>query len=109
MLLNSKVILRTDTEPAMISLRRKVQGIRKLKKLETEIQDVAPDAHEGLQVERWVQTVRNLSKTLVYHAETEAKVKITSECTLYPWAARHAGFLLNRFVVHKGKTPFEES
>ena len=107
MLLNSKVILRTDTEPAMISLRGKVQGIRKLKKLETEIQDVAPDAHEGLQVERWVQTVRNLSKTLVYHAETEAKVKITSECTLYPWAARHAGFLLNRFVVHKGKTPFE--
>ncbi|CAE7234755.1 unnamed protein product [Symbiodinium sp. KB8] len=47
MLLNSKVILRTDTEPAMISLRKKVQGIRKLKKLETEIQDVAPDAHEG--------------------------------------------------------------
>ena len=107
MLLNSKVMLRTDTEPAMISLRKKVQGIRKLKKLETEIQDVAPDAHEGLQVERWVQTVRNLSKTLVYHAETEAKVKITSECTLYPWAARHAGFLLNRFVVQKGKTPFE--
>ncbi|CAE7658644.1 unnamed protein product, partial [Symbiodinium sp. KB8] len=107
MLLNSKVILRTDTEPAMISLRKKVQGIRKLKKLETEIQDVSPDAHEGLQVERWVQTVRNLSKTLVYHAETEAKVKITSECTLYPWAARHAGFLLNRFVVQKGKIPFE--
>ena len=41
------------------------------------------------------------------HVETEAKVKITSECTLYPWAARHAGFLLNRFVVQKGKTPFE--
>ncbi|CAE7208752.1 unnamed protein product [Symbiodinium microadriaticum] len=90
MLLNSKVILRTDTEPAMISLRRKVQGIRKLKKLETEVQDVAPDAHEGMQAERWVQTVRNLSKTLVCHAETEAKVKITSasECTLYPWAGK---------------------
>ena len=63
MLLNSKVILRTGTEPAMISLREKVQRIRKLKKLETEIQDVSPDAHEGLQVKRWIQTVRNLSKT----------------------------------------------
>ena len=107
MLLNSKVILRTDTEPAMISLRKKVQGIRKMKNLDTEVQDVAPDEHQGLQVERWVQTVRNLSKTLVYGVESKAKVKITSESTLYPWAARHAAFLLNRFVVRKGSTPFE--
>ena len=107
MLLNPKVILRTDTEPAMIPLRRKIQGIRKLQKLETEVQNVAPDEHEGLQVERWVQTVRNLSKTLVYQAETKAKVKIASESTLYPWAARHSAFLLNTFVVQKGKTPFE--
>ena len=107
MLLISKVILRTDTEPAMISLRKKVHGIRKMNNLDTEIQDVAPDEHQGLQVERWVQTVRNLSKTMVYGVESEAKVKITSESTLYPWAAKHAAFLLNRFVVRKGKTPFE--
>ena len=107
MLLNSKVILRTDTEPAMVSLRKKVQGIRKMKNLDTEVQDVAPDEHQGLQVERWVQTVRNLSKTSVYGVESKAKVKITSESTLYPRAARHAAFLLNRFVVWKGSTPFE--
>ena len=78
-----------------------------MKNLDTEVQDVAPDEHQGLQVERWVQTVRNLSKTLVYGVESKAKVKITSESTLYPWAARHAAFLLNRFVVRKGSTPFE--
>ena len=91
----------------MLSLRSKVQAIRKMNNLETEIQDVSPDEHQGLQVERWVQTVRNLSKTLVYAAEKEANVKITSESTLYPWLARHACFLLNRFVVQGGKTPFE--
>ena len=107
MLMEKKVILRTDTEPAMLSLRSKVQVIRKMNNLETEIQDVSPDEHQGLQVERWVQTVRNLSKTLVYAAEKEANVKITSESTLYPWLARHACFLLNRFVVQGGKTPFE--
>ena len=69
MLFEKKVILRTDTEPAMISLRRKVELIRKKQGLETEIQDVAPDQHQGLQVERWVQTVRNLSKTLIYAVE----------------------------------------
>ena len=73
MLLNSKVILRTDTEPAMISLRKKVQGIRKMKNLDAEVQDEAPDEHQGLQVERWVQTVRNLSKTLVYGVESKAE------------------------------------
>ena len=67
----------------MLSLRSKVQAIRKMNNLETEIQDVSPDEHQGLQVERWVQTVRNLSKTLVYAAEEEANVKITSESTLY--------------------------
>ena len=107
MLMEKKVILRTDTEPAMLSLRNKVQLIRKMNNLETEIQDVSPDEHQGLQVERWVQTVRNLSKTLVYAAEKEANVKITSESTLYPWLARHACFLLNRFVAQGGRTPFE--
>ena len=75
MLMQPKVILRTDTEPAMSALRKKVQTIRKMQKLETEIQDVAPDTHQGAQVERWVQTVRNLSKTLVYGVEKEAKGK----------------------------------
>ena len=87
--------------------QEQVQLIRKMNNLETEIQDVSPDEHQGLQVERWVQTVRNLSKTLVYAAEKEANVKITSESTLYPWLARHACFLLNRFVVQGGRTPFE--
>ena len=72
MLLNSKVILRNDTEPAMISSRKKVQGIRKMNNLDTAFQDVAPDEHQGLQ-ERWVQTVRNVSKTLIYGVESEAK------------------------------------
>ena len=48
-----------------------------------------------------------MSKTLVYGVESEAKVKITSESTFYPWAARHAAFLLNRFVVRNGSAPFE--
>ena len=53
MLLEKKVILRTDTEPSMLALRNKVQLVRKMNNLETEIQDVSPDEHQGLQVERW--------------------------------------------------------
>ena len=107
MLLQPRIILRTDTEPAMILLRRKSQLIRKMNNLTTELQDTSPDVHEGLQVERWVQTVRNLAQTLVYEVEKQVCAKITSESTLYPWSARHASFLLNRFVVHGGQTAFE--
>ena len=66
---HEKMILRMDTEPSMLLLRRKVQLVGKASSLETELQDIAPDVHQGLQVERWVQTVRNLSKTLIYGAE----------------------------------------
>ena len=40
-LMEKKVILRTDTEPAMLSLRSKVQAIRKMNNLETQTQDVS--------------------------------------------------------------------
>eukprot|EP00439_Symbiodinium_sp_Y106_P061075 s2069_g9.t1 len=87
MLLNSKVKLRTDTEPAMISLRKKVQGIRKMNNLDTEIQDVAPDEHHGLQVERWVQTVRNLF--VVRKGKTPFEILFDREYkgTLAPWGS----------------------
>ena len=77
LLLEKKMISRTDTEPSMISLRNKVLLVSKMNNLETALQDASPDEHQGLQVEQWVQTVRNLSKTLVYAAEKEANVQIT--------------------------------
>ena len=76
----------------MMLPRRKVQLVRKANNLEAELQDVSPDVHQGLQVERWVQTVRNPSKTLIYGAELQAKVKITSESTLYPCVGKPATF-----------------
>ena len=53
-----KVILRKDTEPAMIALRKKIQAMQKMQMLNTKLQDVMPDTHQGAQVERWVQTAR---------------------------------------------------
>ena len=52
-------------------------------------------------------TVRNLSKTLVYGVEIKSKGEHHVGEYAIPWAARHAAFVLNRFVVRKGSTPFE--
>ena len=59
------VVLRTDTEPVMLAIRKNLQHVRNRQGLKTELQDGAPDQHQGLQVERYVQTIRNLAKTLL--------------------------------------------
>ena len=93
MLLQPKVILRTDTEPSMLNLRKKVRQVRKLNNLDTELQDAFQTSTKDSKL-RGMSKRRNLAKTLIYGAEKESKVKITSESTLYPWIARRAAFLL---------------
>ena len=107
MLMEKKVILRTDTEPSMLLLRNKVQLIRKMNKLEAEIQDVSPDERQGLQVERWVQTVRNLSKTLVYSSEKRSKSQDYVRKYAIPLVSATCVFITEQVVVQGGKTPFE--
>ena len=102
------VVLRTDTEPVMLSIRKNVQLVRNRQGLKTELQDGAPDQHQGLQVERYVQTIRNLAKTLLATVEQRSGCKVGSDVPLYSWAFRHAAWLRNRFHVGRdGRTAFE--
>ena len=102
------VVLRTDTEPVMLSIRKNVQLVRNRQGLKTELQDGAPDQHQGLQVERYVQTIRNLAKTLLATVEQRSGCKVGSDVPLYSWAFRHAAWLQNRFHVGRdGRTAFE--
>ena len=77
--------------------------------LETEIQDVAPAEHQGSQVERLVQMVRNLSKTLVHRAEKENKLKITSGKYVTPWLNKtcYVYIRAEQMCNAQKKAPFE--
>ena len=104
----SDVVLRTDTEPAMLAIRKGVQAVRARHDLKTELQDSAPGEHQGLTVERYIQTVRKLAKTLLATVEQRSGTKIGSDVPLYSWAFRHAAWLQNRYHVGRdGRTAFE--
>ncbi|CAE7286480.1 unnamed protein product [Symbiodinium sp. CCMP2592] len=104
----AEVVIRTDTEPVMIAIRRGVQVARTKQGLKTELQDATPDEHQGLPVERYIQTVRNLAKTLLATVEQRSGTAIGSDVPLYSWAYRHAAWLHNRFHVGRdGRTAFE--
>ena len=50
--------------------------------------------------ERFVQTIRELQKTLLCHIEAEIKATIPSGHVVVQWAAMHASWLYNRYNVH---------
>ena len=59
--------------------------------------------------ERFVQSVREIQKTLLCHIEDELKVAIPDVHPVIQWAAMHAAWLYNRYQVHATMrvTPFQ--
>ena len=105
---HEKVTLRTDTEPSMLALRDSIVKTRLRDKLATEVQDATPDLHQGLGVERYVRTIRDLAKCLISTIESKTKTTISSSSQIYAWSFRHAAWIYNRFHVSKdGTTSFE--
>ena len=79
-------------------------------KLRSEIQLVAVGQHQGLLVERCIQTVRRQKLCLLHELEAKTGVSITPGSVLSTWAIRHSGWLLNRFQPASGQggqTPYE--
>ena len=103
-------ILQADSERATRQILRAVQQVRKVMCLETEIRLTGPGQHQsnGL-AERGVQTVRRLANCLRAFAGDKANIDILGNFHLYPWAFKHAAFLINRFRVLEGtgKTSYE--
>ena len=56
-----------------------------------------------------MQSVRRLANCLRSFAGYKANINIVGNFQLYPWAFRHASFLINRFRVleRTGKTSYE--
>ena len=102
-----RVILHTDAEPAIKALAEAV-GHRWGK--ETQIQNAPRESHASNgNAERAILEVARQVRTVVSAMEgryPEYKMTVTS--VHYPWAVRHAGWLLTRYLIKSdGKTPYE--
>ena len=103
-------IFQGGSERAMRQILRSVQQVRTIMGLpcETRLTGSAQHASNG-QAERAVQTIRKMANCLRSFAESKAHIQIDGSFHMYPWAFRHAAFLVNRFrVLEKvGRTSHE--
>ena len=103
-------VLQADSERATRQILRSVQQVRSMLGLTTEIRLTGAGQHASNgQVERGVQTIRRMANCLRAFAEDRASLNIWGNFHVFPWAFRHAAFLVNRFrVLEKcGKTSHE--
>jgi hypothetical protein len=103
---HSKVILKSDQEPALLSL--KDAG-----KSETRINLVLEESPEyesrsNGEVERAIQTIKGQFRTMKDRLESRYNQRIGDEHPCIPWLMAHASDTVNRYCVYKdGRTAFE--
>ncbi|CAE7041880.1 unnamed protein product [Symbiodinium sp. CCMP2592] len=104
---HSEVTLRSDPEPVCLSLQKLVQAQRLRLGLRTHLEQSEPDDHAANAAEPAVETLRQLTNTLLSEFESRAGVKVASLDAMHAWAWRHASFIQQRFTRSQGQTPFE--
>ena len=98
----STVALKSDGEPAMRMLQEIIQQARLKLGFKTTSEFSGPGDSQGNgRIEREIQTVRGLAKTLMSAVKHGAGVEFSCYGPLFTWALRHAGWLLS----HYRKTP----
>ena len=103
-------IIQADSERATRQLLRSVQQVRRVLGMKTEIRLTGAGQHASNgQVEREVQTIRRMANCLRWYAEDKARIDIAGNFDIFPWAFKHASFLINRFRALDGsiRTSFE--
>lgn len=94
----STCTLKADGEPAMRLLLEVTQKARQKLGFKTMLEFSRPgDSQANGRVEREIQTVRGLAKTLVRRLREGARIEINPTGPMFAWSMRHAGWLVTRF------------
>ena len=103
---HSKVILKSDQEPAMLSLKDAVKSEARV----DIVMEESPE-HESKsngEVERAIQVIQGQFRTMKDRLESRYRQRISGEHPCIPWLIAHASDTVNRYHVYKdGKTAFE--
>ena len=103
-----KVYLRTEGEPSIRDFAARIRA----KRTHETIEQVTPrHSHQSNgRVERTIQTVRKQMVTVRFALEDAYRVKLTPNHTAWGWLARHAAWLVARYLVKiNNKTAYSEA
>ena len=101
----SKVLLKTGNEPALVDLRRSVA-----QKLGMQVVQEAPPAYEPQSngsVENAVKQVKGMVRTLMLALQARIQGEIPVDHPVMLWLVEHASELLTKHMMgHDGRTPY---
>ena len=92
-------ILQTDQEPAILDLARTL-----LKEIPGLSMHASPTYHSQSlgTAERYYQSLRAQARALRLHVHGKYGTVLLTAHAVFPWLARHASWLLSRYLVHPG-------
>ena len=118
----SKLILKSDGEPSIKSLKESVKAeaaqvieiegrVRESKDNDRQIiteESAAYDSKSNGKIERYIQTVQGQIRSMKDSLEWRLGERVNENHSTLPWMIRHASFIINRFNVGQdGTTPYE--
>jgi hypothetical protein len=96
-----------DNEPSIRQVQERAVRARQFMGLATHSKTPAAYSHGNSLCENTVGRVRALAGTLMHHVKTKLSTQLSTNHGLWSWAWRHSSWLLNRFAVVHGCTPYE--
>ena len=116
---HEKLILQSDGEPAIKSLKGAVQADSSMK-IEVSGRTGAPrdqiikeespayDSRSNGYIESVIKSIQGKIRTMKDALESRLGLKIKDEHPSLPWLVRHAGFIRSRFHIDEsGRSPYE--
>ena len=95
----TRIIVKTDTEPAILDLRREMSKARGDAPTGFEDSRVG-DSNSNAKIERVIRDVKGLIRTMRADLQEKTKHRVALEDPIVPWMVRHAGYVLTRCRVH---------
>ena len=104
-----RITLRSQSDPTMAELTRRVRDIRQRKDLVTDVEHTPTRSPQSLGTgERTVGTIKGLARVLRFTLERRLGITLTSAHAAWSWLPGAAAFLYTRFHVQPtGQTPYQ--
>ena len=104
---HTKVRLRCDNEPAAVIIAERVKALLPSVVV---LENTPRHDHAANPAERAIRSVKDQVRVLRLDVEARYGISLNANMSLWPWIARHAGWLLTRCKIKgKGGTPYQDA
>ena len=95
----TRIVMKTDNEPAIVDLRREVSRVREDAPTGFEDSRVG-DSNSNGKIERMIREVKGLIRTFRASLQEKIGSVVALDAPVVPWIIRHAAYVITRCKVH---------